>query len=72
MEQALVGFPLSRWRSKYLGDALDVLPKYLGDSKQQKLFGFFIWTVKQKEERYYSPVIRYKLKSRVVLMYLQV
>ena len=67
MEQALVGFPLSRWRSKYLGDALDVLPKYLGDSKQQKLFGFFIWIVKQKEERYYSPLIRQKLKSRVVL-----
>ena len=65
-------YGMANWRSKYLGDELDMLPKYLGDLKQQKLFGFFIWTVKQKEGRYYSPVIRQKLKSRVVLIYQEV
>ena len=28
----------------------NVRQKYLGDSKQQKFFGCFIWTVKQKQK----------------------
>ena len=46
MQQGIDHLPLQRWRS--LGN---LRPKFLGDSKQQKLFGCSIWTVKQKEKK---------------------
>ena len=67
MEQAIVGFPLQSWRS-----LANELPKYLGDSKQQKLFGFFTWEVRQKEEKYYATFVRQKLKCTEFFMNLQV
>ena len=67
MQQAMDGWPLYRSIS-----LVNVLPKWLGDSKQHKLFCYSIWTVKQKRERYYLAVIHSNLKWTVFVTYLDI